>query len=120
MGIAHHSNYIVWFEVGRTDLCREAGLTYREIEEHGFLLVVVEVSCRYRTPFRYDEEVLIRTAIDEAGSRSMRFHYELRSIDGSDIRATGNSHHFWLDRESRRPVVAPKSLFAPFIPFLPQ
>ena len=56
MGIAHHSNYIVWYEVGRTDLCREAGLTYREIEERGFLLVVVEINCSYRTPYRYDDE----------------------------------------------------------------
>ena len=120
MGIAHHSNYIVWFEVGRTDLCREVGLTYREIEESGFLLVVVEIECRYRTPYRYDEEVLIRTAIENAGSRSMRFRYELRSIDGHDVRATGSSLHYWLDRETRKPVVAPLRLFQPFEQFLPR
>lgn len=119
MGIAHHSNYIVWFEVGRTDLCREAGFTYREIEESGYLLVVVEINCSYRTPYRYDEEVLIRTAIEEAGSRAMRFRYELVSADGSDMRASGFSRHFWLDRETRRPVVAPQHLLQPFVPFLP-
>lgn len=120
MGIAHHSNYVVWFEVGRTDLCREAGLTYREIEQNGYLLVVVEINCRYRTPFGYDEEVLIRTAIEEAGSRSMRFRYELLSADASEIRATGSSHHYWLDSKSRKPVVAPQHLIEPFAPFLPQ
>jgi acyl-CoA thioester hydrolase len=119
MGIAHHSNYIVWFEVGRTDLCREARLTYREIEEKGFLLVVVEINCSYRTPYRYDDEVLIRTAIEEAGSRAMRFRYELMRGDGTDMRASGFSRHFWLDRETRRPVVAPQHLLEPFVPFLP-
>lgn len=119
MGIAHHANYVVWFEVGRTDLCREAGLTYREIEQKGFLLVVVEIGCRYRTPFRYDDEVLIRTAIEEAGSRSMRFRYELLSADRAEVRATGFSHHYWLERESRKPVAAPPDLIEPFAPFLP-
>src|SRR5258707_13962644 len=76
MGIAHHSNYIVWFEIGRPDLCRATGITYREIEEHGRLLVVVEVGCRYRTPFRYEDEVIIHTSVAEAGSRSMKFAYE--------------------------------------------
>src|SRR5687768_6695824 len=119
MGIAHHSNYIVWFEVGRTDLCREAGLTYREIEEHGFLLVVAEVSCCYRTPLRYYEEVLIRTSIDEAGSRSMRFHYVRRSINAYQTRATAISLHYWLDGQSGSQVIGPRSLFPPFFPFLP-
>lgn len=119
MGIAHHANYIVWFEVGRTDLCRQAGMTYREIEESGYLLVVVEVNCQYRTPYRYDEEVLIRTAIEEAGSRSMRFRYELFGVDGDEIRARGSSLHYWLDRNSRRPVSVPRRLFQPFEPFLP-
>ncbi|HXG58021.1 MAG TPA: thioesterase family protein [Thermoanaerobaculia bacterium] len=110
MGIAHHANYIVWFEIGRTDLCRAAGITYREIEERGYLLVVVEVGCRYRTPFRYDDEVLIRTSLDDAGSRSMRFGYELRDASGATLHGEGFSRHLWLDRESRKPVVAPKEI----------
>jgi len=47
MAIAHHANYVVWFEIGRTDLCREAGFPYREIEERGLILVVTEIVCRY-------------------------------------------------------------------------
>src|SRR2546423_1153023 len=78
MAIAHHSNYIVWFEIGRTDLCRQAGVPYSAIEERGYLLVVAEIGCRYRTPYRYDDEVVIRTSLAEAGSRAMRFDYELR------------------------------------------
>ena len=62
MGIAHHANYIVWFEIGRTDLCRATGFPYNEIESRGFILVVTDIQCRYRMPFRYDDEVVIRTS----------------------------------------------------------
>ncbi len=114
MGIAHHSNYIVWFEIGRTDLCREAGVPYTAIEEHGFLLVVTEIGCRYRTPFRYDDEVVIRTSLAEAASRSMRFAYELREGSSEEIRATGFSAHLWLDRVTRKPVRADRGVMDAF------
>lgn len=104
MGIAHHSNYIVWFEIGRTDLCRSAGFPYSEIERKGFVLVVSEIACRYRAPFRYDDEVLIRTAVAEVASRAMRFEYELYNGAGEDLRATGYSSHLWVHRESWRPA----------------
>jgi acyl-CoA thioester hydrolase len=115
MGIAHHSNYIVWFEIGRTDLCRETGFPYAEIERRGFLLVVTEVGCRYRTPFKYDDEVIIRTSIAEAVSRRMKFAYELRDGSGERVHASGFSSHFWVDRESRRPVTAPLEILRAFI-----
>lgn len=118
MGIAHHSNYIVWFEIGRTDLCRAAGIPYTEIEARGRLLVVVEIGCRYRLPFRYDDEVLIRTSIESAGSRSMRFAYELLDARGENVHATGFSVHFWVDRQTRKPVTADADVMRAFEPFL--
>jgi acyl-CoA thioester hydrolase len=118
MGIAHHSNYIVWFEIGRTDLCRATGITYREIEQRGMLLVVVEIGCRYVIPFHYDDEVVIRTSVAEAGSRSMTFAYELRNAAGDTLHATGFSKHFWVDRESRKPVRADGEVMAVFAPFV--
>ena len=119
MGIAHHSNYIVWFEIGRTDLCRATGITYGEIEKRGHLLVVTEIGCRYRTPFAYDEEVLIRTSVAEAASRSITFSYELYDGAAKTLKASGFSTHLWLDRESRRPVVADRDVMTAFEPFLP-
>jgi acyl-CoA thioester hydrolase len=113
MGIAHHSNYIVWFEMGRTDLCRATGIPYAEIERRGFLLVVVEIGCRYRTPFRYDEEVVIRTSIAEAGSRMLKFGYELSDSAG-EVHATGFSTHIWLDAATRKPVRADAEVMAAF------
>jgi acyl-CoA thioester hydrolase len=114
MGIAHHGNYLTWFEVGRTDLCRHVGLEYRRIEELGYLLVVSEINCKYRVPFKYDDEVVIRTTIAQAASRSMKFGYELRDASGEKLHADGFSSHLWLDKQSRKPVVAPKELIAYF------
>lgn len=112
MGIAHHANYIVWFEIGRTDLCRAVGFPYTEIEARGFILVVTEIQCRYRQPFRYDDEVVIRTSLAEAQSRAMKFSYEL--LLGEELRATGSSSHMWVDRETRRPVRAPEDVMTAF------
>src|SRR5438045_6980799 len=114
MAIAHHANYVVWFEIGRTDLCREAGFPYREIEERGLILVVTEVVCRYRVPYRYDDEVLIRTSLAEAATRMMRFVYELRDGTGERLHATGTSSHIWVDRETRRPVTAAEDVMKAF------
>jgi acyl-CoA thioester hydrolase len=118
MGIAHHSNYVVWFEIGRTDLCREAGFPYTAIEARGYLLVVTEITCRYRTSFRYDDEVLIRTAVASAASRAMTFSYELYDAAGVELRASGTSSHLWLDRETRKPVRADAEVMAAFGPWL--
>lgn len=112
MGIAHHANYIVWFEIGRTDLCRAAGFPYTEIEARGYLLVVTEIGCRYRIPFRYDDEVVIRTRIAEQGSRAIRFAYEMNC--GGELRAEGLSAHMWVSAETRKPVRGPADLMAAF------
>ncbi len=117
MGIAHHSNYIVWFEIGRTDLCRATGFPYAEIEARGFILVVTEVACRFRIPFQYDDEVVIRTSVTEAASRSIRFSYELLSASGEELHASGFSAHLWLDRETRKPVRADADVMKAFAPF---
>jgi acyl-CoA thioester hydrolase len=119
MGIAHHANYIVWFEIGRTDLCRATGISYAEIERRGYLLVVAEIGCRYRVPFRYDDEVVIRTSVGEAASRMLRFKYELLNGAGDVVHANGFSAHIWLDRDSRRPVIADPEVVRAFGPFLP-
>ena len=106
MGIAHHANFMVWFEIGRTDFCRQAGFPYTEIERRGYILVVTEITCRFRSPYRYDDEVLIRTSIADAASRQLKFGYELFDGSGAELRASGTSSHLWVDRETRRPVRA--------------
>lgn len=113
MGIAHHGNYITWFEVGRTDLCRQLDWTYREIEASGFFLIVTELGCRYRLAYRYDDEVVIRTFVEEASRRHIRFRYEL--LDQSGLaHAEGFSAHLWVDRHTGKPVTAPSAVVESF------
>ena len=114
MAIVHHANYIIWFEIGRTDLCRATGFTYKQIEERGLILVVTEVNCRYRAPYRYDEEVVIRTSISECLSRMMKFGYELWDGAGERLHATGTSSHVWVSRDTRRPVLADEEVMQAF------
>lgn len=119
MAIAHHSNHIVWFEIGRTDLCRQAGLDYRAIEALGWIMVVTEVGCRYRKPYLYDDEVLLRTSIAEGGSRLMKFRYELLDAGGGVVHATGFSNHVWLDKVTRRPRSVTQEVTSVFELYMP-
>ena len=82
-------------------------------------MVVTEVVCRYRAPYRYDDEVVIRTSVAAAGSRMMKFAYELYDGAGERLHATGSSSHVWVGRESRRPVTADDEVMRAFGPYLP-
>ncbi|MGI8556259.1 MAG: acyl-CoA thioesterase [Pyrinomonadaceae bacterium] len=94
MGIVHHSNYAVWFEIGRSEFCRTRGFSYREMEEkEKTLIVVAELYCRYKSPAFYEDELIIRTKIGELRSRTLRFVYEIyRAFDGM-ILAEGETLH---------------------------
>lgn len=102
MGVVYHANYLVWFEIGRTEFCRARGFSYREMEENGrAFLVVAESYCRYKAPAFYDDELLIRTHITELRRRSVRFGYELvRLSDGVTI-AEGETGHVVTDQKGR-------------------
>jgi acyl-CoA thioester hydrolase len=101
MGIVHHANYLVWFEVGRSDLCRQKGFSYREMEDGDSLLVVGEARVRYRSPAFYDDLLTIRTKVSEIRSRSVRFVYEVYRASDSTILAAGETIHFVTDRDRK-------------------
>ncbi len=102
MGVVYHANYLVWFEIGRTEFCRARGFAYREMEENDrAFLVVAESYCRYKAPAHYDDELLIRTHITELRRRSVRFGYEIiRLSDGVTI-AEGETGHVVTDPQGR-------------------
>src|SRR5204863_2993409 len=78
MGIVHHANYLVWFEVGRSELCRSRGFSYQQMEdEEDALMVVAESYCRYKSPAYYEDVLTIRTKVGEVRSRSLAFVYEI-------------------------------------------
>src|SRR5439155_2933329 len=77
MGVVYYANYLIWMEVGRGELCRACGFNYRDMEqEDGVLLAVAESNCRYSSPARLDDEVIVKTWIEEAGGRMVKFAYE--------------------------------------------
>ena len=102
MGIVYYANYLVWFEVGRVAWCRSRGFLYRDLEaEQGRMMVVAEVNCRYKSPARFEDNVLIRTAVGSATDRVIRFTYEIRNQATGQLLATGESKHIVTDRTFR-------------------
>lgn len=77
MGVAYHANYLVWCEIGRTDLIRGLGPSYAEIEQQGIRLAVAEATLRYVAPARYDDELLVETRLERAQSRLVTFSYRI-------------------------------------------
>jgi len=101
MGVVYHANYLVWMEVGRVEYCRAAGGRYRDLEAAGILLAVVEVNCRYYAPARYDDEVIVRTQVEEANARMVRFGYELLGAEDARRLASGHTKHIFCGRDFR-------------------
>ena len=101
MGVVYYANYFVWFEVGRTDLLRESGWNYRDMEAEGFGLPVIEAHCVYRESARYDDEIEVRTTGEMLSPVRVRFSYEVvRAADAATL-ATGTTVHAALDRQGR-------------------
>ena len=98
MGVVYYANYLVWFEVARTDLLRTLGWTYREMEEAGVFLPVIEAHCEYRRPARYDEEIEVRTSGRLCSAVRMEFAYEVVLKTTADVAAVGRTVHAALDR----------------------
>jgi len=112
MGIVYYANYLVWFEIGRTDWLRDTGWTYRSMEEDGIQLPVIEAHCDYKQGARYDDEVAIRTRAHKLSPVRIRFDYEV--VRGAEVLATGHTVHATIDRQGR-PVRMPgrvKDLFS--------
>ena len=113
MGVVYHANYLVWMEVGRVEYCRSAGIRYRDLEgQDGILLAVAEASCRYASPARYDDEVIIRTRIEKSNPRMVHFSYVMTDTEGRKL-ATGETKHVFLSKELR-PVRLPAKHWALF------
>lgn len=100
MGIAHHSNYFIWFEAGRSDYCRDLGVPYSEWEQNGVFMPAVEVHCRYKSPLRYDELVTLEVFPIECGGATVTFGYQLRHAGGR-LAAIGWTKHAFADVEGR-------------------
>ena len=113
MGVAYYSNYLRWFEMGRTEFFRYLGLTYKEIEERGVFLPVAEAYCKYLYSAHYDDVLIIETFLDTSVKASMNFNYLILSEQGNTILAKGKTRHAFTDRNGR--VVRPPELLMELI-----
>ena len=106
MGVVYYSNYLIWFEIGRSEYCRKQGFSYAEMEaQTESFLAVAEVSCRYHAPAHYDEIVNIRTSIASLKKRALRFQYQILNKQSGTLIATGSTTHVILNKNG-----SPKTL----------
>src|ERR1019366_2643552 len=103
MGVVYHSNYIVWFEVGRVELLRQLGFTYRDMEQQDDThIAVADVHCRFKSPARYDDLITVRTWLVNVRESLLHFGYEIvRAADGK-VLAEGDSVHIVVDSAFKR------------------
>lgn len=112
MGVVHHANYLVWFELARTRLCEGSGLHYSQVERLGYFLMVTGAELSYRRSARYGDTVEVSARLARLGSRGVRFAYEVRR--GSELLATGFTDHVWIEKATGAPCHTPQILRAGF------
>ena len=113
MGFVYHANYFRWFEAGRSDLFRQLGITYKEIEASGIHLPVSEVHCKFISPSQYDDILVIETTLDTSVKAGMKFDYRVFSETGDKILAKGYTKHACVDGNGK--LVRPPELIKKLI-----
>jgi len=101
MGVAHNKNYFEWFEIGRTEYCRQKNIPYKDIEAQGFYLVVVEAFCKYKKPLRYDQKFIIRVFLEKITPKKVEFAYELVTKEEEKLIASGHTVHIVTNSEAK-------------------
>ena len=109
MGVAYYANYLRWFEMGRTEFLRQTDMPYTSVEKMGFRFPVIEVSCRYHKPPRFDDLITIATALTSLGRASLTFSYRIYQQDNDALLATGWTKHACVDRGGQA-IRIPESL----------
>lgn len=117
MGVAHHASYLLWFELARTGLLREAGHAYRNLESNGVRLPVVEYRCRFLKSADYDDALTIDTRVRELRSRSVTFDYVVRR--GDEVLAEAYTYHVCVD-SNHKPRRFPDAVFEAIATFVPE
>jgi acyl-CoA thioester hydrolase len=107
MGVAYYANYLRWFEMGRTELMRQAGMPYAAVEGAGLFFPVTEVSCRYHKPARFDDELVIETTLAALGRATLDFSYTITRKNDGLVLAEGWTRHACVDRKGKVARIAP-------------
>jgi acyl-CoA thioester hydrolase len=101
MGVVHHSNYFRWFEMGRVEYLRQAGILLLDLMEQHILFPITDVSCQYRAPARFDDYILIETTLAELSKAKMVFSYRIVKEESGELLATGRTQNVFTDGGSR-------------------
>lgn len=99
MGVVYHSNYFIWFEVGRTDFFSSLGMNYETLEKSGVLLPVVDVGCKYIISAKYGDEIIVKTTLKKLKGVKLEYNYELYRKDDNTLLATGYTIHAFVNKE---------------------
>ena len=111
MGVVYHAHYLVWCEVGRTELIRQIGVPYAELERQGVILAVSDASIRFHSSARYDDVVAVETWVEEVRSRQLTFRYTIERVDGANRQRLASARTVLTALDpSGRPRVLPASL----------
>ncbi len=111
MGVVYNSNYIIWFEIGRVEMLRQLGFSYREMEEQdGIHLAVADVRCRYKAPALYDDVVVLRTHLVKVRDSLLHFGYEVVREEDGAVLAEGESIHLVVNSDFKRIRLSQKYL----------
>ncbi len=109
MGIAHHSNYPIWFEAGRTYFLKEMGMSYGDIEKSGILLPLCELHLKFISPAKYEDEIVVRTKVASVSRVRVIFSYQVLHDASGQLLAAGETVHAWTDK-GLKPVNAQKAI----------
>ena len=102
MGVVYHANHFIWFEIGRVEYMRQLGFTYRDMErEHDCFIPVVDARCRYKSPARYDDEIIVRTHLKNVRESVIHFGYELVRAGDGELLAEGETTHMIIDAKMK-------------------
>lgn len=99
MGIVHHSNYPVWFEAGRTDFLKQTGVSYSEVEARGVMLPLYEITCRFKSPAKYEDEIAVITSLKELSRVRLILTYEVINRNNNLLLATGETLHAFTGKD---------------------
>ncbi|MGC1871627.1 MAG: thioesterase family protein [Acidobacteriaceae bacterium] len=117
MGVVYYSNFLVWFEIGRAELLRQLGFDYKTMEiEDDCFIPVVEASCRYKAPARYDDELIVTTQVTGVRGAILKFRYRVVRVSDQQLLAEGETTHVVTDRTLTKRVLPEKYVQALHIP----
>jgi acyl-CoA thioester hydrolase len=113
MGVVYHANHFIWFEVGRVELLRQLGFSYKDMEQQdNCFIAVVDARCRYKSPARYDDEIIVRTWLKNIRESIIHFGYELLRVEDGSLIAEGETTHIVADAQMRKTTLPEKYMKA--------